>query len=72
MVCWQGVKLIDLLEKAEMSDEATMLKFYSMDGYSITLTTKELFEDKRYCFPKFKSGGDGDGHLPVTLGEGRG
>jgi hypothetical protein len=60
----RGVKLIDLLEKAEMSDEATMLKFYSMDGYSITLTTKELFEDKRYCFPKFKSGGDGDGHLP--------
>lgn len=60
----EGVKLIDLLNKAEMTDEATLLKFTSADGYTVTITVKELFEDKRYRFPNFKSGSDSDGHLP--------
>mgnify|MGYP001050648425 CR=1 FL=1 len=60
----EGVKLYDLLKKAEMTDEAKLLKFSSADGYTVTLTVKELFEDKRYRFPNFKSGNDSDGHLP--------
>jgi len=60
----EGVKLFDLLRKAEMNDEAKLLKFSSADGYTVTMTVKELFEDKRYCFPNFKSGNDSDGHLP--------
>lgn len=60
----KGVKLRDLLEKAGMTDEATLLRFNSNDGYTVTLTVKELLEDKRYRFPNFKTGGDGDGHIP--------
>jgi hypothetical protein len=62
----KGVKLWDLLQKAGIKEkEATMLRFTAVDGYTITLTMKELFQDKRYRFPNFKAGGgDGDGHLP--------
>jgi hypothetical protein len=60
----KGVKLYDLLNKAGMTDKATLLRFTSADGYTVTITVKELFEDKRYRFPNFKSGGDSDGHLP--------
>lgn len=59
----KGVKLRDLLEKAEIKDEAKLIKFYSIDGYSVTLTVDELFNDKRYYYPHFKDAslGDGDG-----------
>ena len=61
----RGVKLWDLLERAGIKEEATLLKFTAMDGFTVTLTTKELFQDKRYCFPHFKEGGtDQDGHIP--------
>ena len=60
----KGVKLRTLLDNAGMTDEATLIRFTSADSYTVTLTVKELFEDKRYRFPNFKSGGDGDGHLP--------
>jgi len=61
----RGVKLWDLLVRAGIKeDEVKLLKFYSTDGYTVTLTFKELFQDKRYCFPNFKTGGDGDGHIP--------
>lgn len=62
----KGVRLWDLLLKAGIKEkEATLLKFTAVDGYTITLTMKELFQDKRYRFPNFKSGsGDGDGHIP--------
>jgi hypothetical protein len=62
----EGVKLWDLLLKAGIKkDEAKLLRFTSNDGYTVTVTIKELFEDKRYCFPGFKAGGsDSDGHLP--------
>ncbi len=61
----KGVKLSDLLARAGMTDEARLLKFTAVDGYTVTLTVKELLKDKRYRFPNFKSGGgDGDGHTP--------
>ena len=51
----KGVKLRDLLEKAEIKDEAKLIKkFYSIDGYSVTLTVDELFNDKRYYYPHLK------------------
>lgn len=65
----EGVKLIDLLNQAEMTDEAKLLKFSSADGYTVTMTVKELFGDKRYRFPNFKSGKDSDGHLPGDPGD---
>lgn len=64
----RGVKLWDLLVEAGIKqDEATLLKFTAQDGYTITLTYKELFEDKRYLFPEFKQGsqaGGEDGQVP--------
>jgi hypothetical protein len=61
----KGVKLWDLLSKAGIKEEATLLKFTAVDGFTVTLTYKELFQDKRYCFPNFKKGGgDEDGHVP--------
>ncbi|MGI6142637.1 MAG: stalk domain-containing protein [bacterium] len=65
---WQvgrGVKLWDLLERAGIKEEATFLKFTAVDGFTVILTAKELFQDKRYCFPHFQEGGaDDDGHMP--------
>ncbi|KAF1085778.1 hypothetical protein SPSYN_00507 [Sporotomaculum syntrophicum] len=61
----KGVLLKDLLTQAGIKEEAKQIKFTSVDGYTVTLTVKELFEDKRYRFPNFKTGGgDGDGHVP--------
>ncbi|MDH7573843.1 MAG: stalk domain-containing protein [Clostridia bacterium] len=61
----KGVKLWDLLLKAGIKQgEAKLLRFYATDGYMVTLTFKELFQDKRYRFPNFKTGGDADGHVP--------
>ena len=60
----EGVKLLDLLNQAGMTEEAKLIRFTSADGYTVSMTAKELFEDKRYRFPNFKSGSDGDGHIP--------
>jgi hypothetical protein len=60
----KGVKLWDLLLEAGIKEEAKLITFTSTDSYTVTLTVKELFHDRRYRFPYFKSGGDGDGHLP--------
>jgi len=61
----RGVKLRDLLERAGIKEEATLLKFSAVDGFTVTLTVKELLQDRRYCFPHFKEGGaDQDGHIP--------
>jgi hypothetical protein len=60
----EGVKLRDLLNDAGMTEEAKLIRFTSADGYTVSMTAKELFEDKRYRFPNFKSGSDGDGHIP--------
>jgi hypothetical protein len=61
----KGVKLWDLLLEAGIKEEeAKLIKFTSTDSYTVTLTIKELFHDRRYRFPHFKTGKDGDGHLP--------
>jgi len=60
----KGVKLRELLAKAGMLDTAKLIKFTAKDGYTVTLTVQQLFKDKRYYFPHFKTGGDGDGHTP--------
>lgn len=60
----KGVNLNDLLTRAGMTDEATLIRFTSTDSYTVTLKVEELLQDKRYCFPNFKTGSDGDGHLP--------
>ena len=63
----KGVKLRDLLTRAGITSEAGLIKFTSTDSYTVTLTVKELLQDKRYRFPNFKTvggGGDGDGHIP--------
>jgi hypothetical protein len=61
----EGVNLRSLLDSVGMSEEARMIRFYSNDGYSLTLTIKELFEDQRYCFPHFmdNSSSDGGGNI---------
>lgn len=62
----EGVKLWDLLVKAGIKkEEATLVRFSSMDGYVVTLTMKELFQDSRYCFPNFRS--NDSGHIPGDL-----
>ncbi|MDF9409017.1 stalk domain-containing protein [Pelotomaculum isophthalicicum JI] len=60
----KGVKLRDLLAKAGMLETAKLIKFTAKDGYTVTLTVQELLKDKRYYFPRFKTGGDGDGNTP--------
>ncbi|MGI5858311.1 MAG: stalk domain-containing protein [Tepidanaerobacteraceae bacterium] len=67
----KGVKLWDLLLEAGIKKgEAKLIKFTSKDGYTLTLTFKELFQDRRYRFPHFMIGEDGDGHLPGSSEEG--
>lgn len=68
----KGVKLTQLLDLAGMKEEAKLIKFSSSDGYTITLTVKELLKDKRYCFPHFKensTGADGDGNIPGSAAD---
>ena len=61
----KGVKLWDLLLEAGIKEnEAKLITFTSTDSYTVTLTIRELFHDRRYRFPYFKDGKDGDGHLP--------
>ncbi len=62
----RGVALSYLLgpKEADIKSGATMIKFTAGDGYYMTLTVQELLKDSRYRFPNFKSGEDGDGHLP--------
>ncbi|MDD3269290.1 MAG: S-layer homology domain-containing protein [Syntrophomonadaceae bacterium] len=61
----KGIKLKELIASAGMKKDARQVKFSSNDGYSITLTVKELFEDNRYYFPHFQdtSGNNGDGTI---------
>lgn len=61
----RGVYLRDLFKAAGIKEEASMVKLTSSDGYTVTLTVKELLADKRYCFPHFmdKSTADGEGSI---------
>ncbi len=62
----KGVKLRDLLTQAGMTGSARLIKFTSSDGYTVTLTVRELLNDKRYYFPHFKGDNskDSDGSIP--------
>ena len=60
----RGVNLRELLTQAEIKDDATLVKFISSDGYDVTLTVKELLEDKRYYFPGLKDNHPTDGSIP--------
>lgn len=60
----RGVKLRDLLHMAGMKKEATLIRFVSTDDYEVTLTVKELLEDKRYYFPGLKENHPSDGSVP--------
>lgn len=60
----RGVKLRDLLAMVSIKPEARMIVFSSSDGYSVTLTVKELLEDKRYYFPGLEENSASDGSVP--------
>ncbi len=61
----RGVKLRDLLALAGLREEATLVRFYSRDGYDVTFTVKELLADRRYYFPGLKENHPSDGSIPV-------
>lgn len=60
----RGVKLRELLALAGIKEEATLLKIVGKDDYEMTLTVKELLEDKRYYFPGLKENHPTDGSIP--------
>ena len=51
----KGVKISDLLKRADMLDTAKLVKFYAQDGYAVTLTVEELLNVERYYFPNLKN-----------------
>lgn len=57
----KGIHLSELLSLVGIKDDARLLKFISQDGYTMTLTVKELLEDKRYYFPYFNDNQNHDG-----------
>jgi hypothetical protein len=60
----KGVRLRDLFALAEIKEEARVFVFTSEDGYSVTLTVKELLQDRRYYFPGLKDNHPHDGSIP--------
>ena len=67
----RGVKLRDLLDAAGITPEAKLLRFVSNDGYEVTLTVKELLQDKRYYYPYLKDNHPSDGSVPGSSREAR-
>ncbi|MEN6325444.1 MAG: Ig-like domain-containing protein [Syntrophomonas sp.] len=65
----KGVKLRDLMDLTGIKDDARLVTFTSSDGYTVTLTVKELFSDKRYYFPNLMGDGSTDGSISGS-GEG--
>ena len=60
----RGVKLKELLALAGIKEEATLIKFIAGDNYEMTLTVRELLQDKRYYFPGLKENHPSDGSIP--------
>ena len=59
------VKLRELFDLADINkEEAQLIRFVSSDGYEVTLTAKELLEDRRYYFPGLKENHPHDGSVP--------
>lgn len=65
----EGIKIRDLLDLAGIKAEARMIIFTSNDGYSITLTVKELLQDKRYYFPHLMDNSASDGTVPGSASD---
>ena len=54
----KGVLLEDLLKLAGgISEEATLIRFESSDGFKATFTVQELLKEPRYRFPNFMNNG---------------
>lgn len=64
MYLGEGIKLRDLLALAGIKENARLINFISSDGYTVTLTVKELLEDKRYYFPYLMDNNPSDGSVP--------
>lgn len=60
----KGVGLRDLFTLAEIKEDARLLVFTAEDGYSVSLTVKELLQDRRYYFPGLKDNHPHDGSIP--------
>ncbi len=59
----QGIRLKQVLALAGIKEEAKLIKFYSYDGYEVSLTVKELLKDKRYYFPHLMENSAADGSV---------
>jgi hypothetical protein len=60
----RGVKLRDLFALAGIKEDATLVRFLSKDGFEVTLTVKELLQDKRYYYPFLMENHPSDGSIP--------
>ena len=58
----EGVRLRDLLDLAGMTAYNGLIKFTAADGFTATLTVKELLNDTHYYFPGFMN--SPEGHIP--------
>ena len=64
----RGVKLRELFDLADINkEEAQLIRFVSRDGYEVTLTAKELLEDRRYYFPGLKENHPHDGSISGSV-----
>ena len=64
----RGVRLRELFDMADIKkEEAQLIRFVSSDGYEVTLTAKELLEDRRYYFPGLKENHPHDGSIPGSV-----
>lgn len=59
----EGVRLANLLNIAQIKDDARLITVKSVDGYRMTFTRKELLEDERYYFPGLKENAEYDGSV---------
>lgn len=66
----RGVKLRDLFALAGLREDATLVRFLSSDGFEVTLTVKELLQDKRYYFPRLLENHPSDGSVPGSPEDG--
>lgn len=55
----EGVKLEDILEEANVDlGEIKTITFKTQDGWTITFTKQDLFEDEKFCFPGLNEDSD--------------
>ncbi len=55
----EGVRLEDILDEADVNPEKIKtITFKTQDNWTVTFTKQELFEDRRFCFPKLDESSD--------------